>query len=103
MDLFIERLSSEEGEGAWHVDSSLFGNSEDCGGNEDIPDSSPGGDTAVPGLGARVGDDDVGPDHLETAESDACENGDEGAGERVTEAVGAEEADDAAVEKVIDD
>ncbi len=42
------------------------------------------------------------PGHLKTAEREACKNGDEGAGERVDEEVGAEEADDSAVEKVVD-
>ena len=81
----------------------MFGNREDGGRNENVPDSARGGDTAVPGLATRVGNDDVSPGHLKTAEGDACEDGDKGAGDRVADDVGAEEADDAAVEKVVDD
>lgn len=44
----------------------------------------------------------MGPGHLKTAECDACEDSDEGARERVHDDVGAEEADDSAVEKVVD-
>lgn len=80
----------------------MFGEGGDSSGDEDVPDSSPGWDTAEPALLARVGDDDVGPGHLKTAEGDACEDGDEGSGQRVADDVGCEEADDAAVEKVVD-
>lgn len=101
--LFIESLGSKEEKSAWHVDCSLFGDGEDSGGNEDVPNSSPGGDAAEPALAAAVRDDDVGPGHLKTAKRDACEDGNEGASDRVADDVGAEEADDAAVQNVIDD
>ena len=81
----------------------MFGNSEDGGGKEDVLNSSPGGNASVPALVARLGDDDVGPGHLKTAEREACEDGNEGAGDGVLDDVGAEEADDATVKEVIDD
>ena len=103
MDLFVVvGLVYKDKESAWHVDGGLFGNSEDGSGDKDVPHSGPGRDTAEPALAAGFGDDGVGPGHLETAEGDACEDGDEGAGKRVTGDVGADEADDAAVEKVVD-
>lgn len=103
VDLFVVvGLVYKDKKGAWHVDGGLFGNSEDGSGDKDVPDSGPGRDAAKPALAARVGYDDVGPGHLETAERDACENGNEGAGERVAGDVGADEADDAAVKKVVD-
>ena len=80
----------------------MFGNSEDGCGNEYVPDGSPGGDTAKPALVTRFGDDDVGPGHLKPAECDACEDSDEGAGDWVADDPGAEEADDGAVEKMVD-
>ncbi len=84
------------------MDGSLFGNSEDGGGDEDVPNRSPGWDTAEPALVARIGDDDVGPGHLETAEGDTCKDGDERTSHRVGDDVGAEEADDGTVEKLVD-
>lgn len=101
--LFVESLDGKDEQGAWDVEDSLFSDCGNGGGNEDIPDGGPRWDTAVPGLVAWVRDDNVGPGHLKTAEGDACEDGDEGAGDRVADDVGAEEADDAAVEKVVDD
>ena len=83
MDLFLESFGSEGEESAWHANGSLFGNREDSGRKEDVPGSGPGRDTADPALGARVGDDDMGPGHLKTAEGDAGEDDDEGAGNRV--------------------
>lgn len=76
----MESLGSKDKKTAWHVDSSLFGNSEDGGGDEDVPDCSPGMNATEPGPAARVGNDDVGPRHLNTAEHEACKDGDEGAG-----------------------
>ena len=76
----MESLGSKDEQTAGHVDSSLFGNCKDGGGDEDVPDSSPGGNATEPALAAGVGDDDMGPGHLNTAECDACEDGDEGAG-----------------------
>lgn len=97
VDLFVESLECKDEESAWDVNSSLFSNSEDGGGDEDVPGGGPGRNTAEPALIAWVGDDDVGPSHLKTAERDACEDGNEGTGDRVADDVGCEEADDAAV------
>lgn len=44
----------------------------------------------------------MGPGHFKTAERDARENGDEGAGDGVADDVGCEEADNAAAEEVVD-
>lgn len=100
--LLVVSLVAKEKENLWHVDRSLFGNSEDGGGNDDVPDSSPGWDPFEPALVARFGNDYVGPGHLKTAEHDACEDGDEGASDGVADDAGAEEADDGAVEELVD-
>ena len=100
--LFVEGEGGIDEQAAWHVDGSLFGDGEDCGGDEDVPNSSPGWNAAEPALVARVGDDDVGPGHLKAAEGHACEDGDHGAGEREAGDVGGEEPDDGAVEEVVD-
>ena len=80
------------------MDRSLLGNSEDGCGNEDVSSRSPRGDTAKPALVARLRDNNVGPGHLKPAERDACEDRDEGADGWVPDDVGAEEANDGAVE-----
>ena len=80
----------------------MFGDSQDRSGNEDVLNGSPGGDTPDPAFAAWLGDNDVGPGHLDTAERDACQDGDERADQRVADDIGIEEADDAAVEKVVD-
>lgn len=85
------------------MNRSLLGDSEDGCRNEDVSNSSPGGDTAKPALVAGFRDDNVGPGHLKPAERDACEDRDEGADDRVPDDVRAEEANDGAVEKLVDD
>ena len=94
---------AEEEESPGHVDGSLFGEGGDESGEDDVLDGGLGGDAAVPALVGGIGDDDVGPGHLETAKKDAGDDGDERSGDRVPDDVGGEKADDGAVEKLVDD
>lgn len=87
-------------EAAGDVQGGLLRDGADCGGEDDFLGCFDGGDAAVPALRAWGGDDGVGPGHLEGAETDRCEDGDEGMVERGR--VGGEHLDDGGVEEGID-
>ncbi len=89
--------------GSWDIDCSLFRNSVDGGGDDDIFPGLDGWDTLVPALLARVGDDDVSPCHLDAAEYDNRDDGDEGADNGDVCHEGVEDVYDEAVGGVVDD
>ena len=90
----------ERGEkGSRHVDSGLLGDGHDGSRNEDVLASLNGGEAAVPSLFAWVGNNDVSPGHLEAAEGNACDDGDDG----TVYATECEEVGDEAVDDVVDE
>ena len=80
------------------IHGSLLGDSEDSSWKEDVLGCLEGRKATVPGLGRRVRYDDVGPDHLNAAEANSCDNRDDSA---ETAICGSEEANDGAVNEVV--
>ena len=90
----------ERGEkGSRHVDSGLLGDGQDGSRNDDVLAGLNGGEAAVPSLFAWVGNNDVSPGHLEAAEDNACDDGDDG----TVHATGCDEVGDEAVDEVVDE
>ena len=61
-----------------HVKRDLFGDGEDGSGDDDVVAALDGRHSAEPTLRGGGRDDDVGPCHFKTAESDGCDDGDAG-------------------------